>query len=158
MSPSCGADPPLRADHVQRNLPNKSRFGKQDPFCTVAVGEHKQKTKAIKRGGQTPEWDEELRFTIVENVDDLLVRSESQPGDSLSSLARDPTLPPKDAPGVVTPAALANRSRKGPIGKKGGKSLRIACFADDAKEPELIGECVVDIEHVLKQGEEDGEW
>jgi hypothetical protein len=33
----------------KRNLPNKSRFGKQDPFCTVLVGEEKQRTKAIKR-------------------------------------------------------------------------------------------------------------
>lgn len=28
-----------------RNLPNKSRFGKQDPFCTVIVGEEKQKNE-----------------------------------------------------------------------------------------------------------------
>jgi hypothetical protein len=33
----------------QRNLPNKSRFGKQDPFCSVRVGDDKKKTKAIKR-------------------------------------------------------------------------------------------------------------
>jgi hypothetical protein len=33
----------------QRNLPNKSRFGKQDPFCTVQFDEDKQKTKPIKR-------------------------------------------------------------------------------------------------------------
>lgn len=34
---------------TQRNLPNKSRFGKQDPFCTLRVNEDKQRTKAIKR-------------------------------------------------------------------------------------------------------------
>lgn len=44
--PSCSGV--LRA-HTQRNLVNKSRFGKQDPFCTVTYGEDKQKTKAIKR-------------------------------------------------------------------------------------------------------------
>jgi hypothetical protein len=58
---------------------------------------------------------------------------------------------------VTTAAALASRSRKGPLGRKGGKSLRVACYADDAKEPEMIGECVVPIDEVLKKGEVDGE-
>lgn len=35
--------------------------------------------------------------------------------------------------------------------------MRIACYADDAKEPELIGECVVNFDEVLKKGEVDGE-
>jgi hypothetical protein len=84
-----------------------------------------------------------------------------------------PTPPPKDhTPGIpssgtaslnssisgsVTAQALANKSRKGPIGKKGGKSMKVACYADDAKEPELIGECTVVIDEVLKLGEVDGE-
>lgn len=81
-----------------------------------------------------------------------------------------PTPPPKDhSPGIsaagtpnaslsgsVTAQALANKSRKGPIGKKGGKSMKVACFADDAKEPELIGEVTVPIDEVLKLGEVDG--
>ena len=33
----------------------------------------------------------------------------------------------------------------------------MACYADDAKEPELIGEVTVPIDEVLKQGEVDGE-
>ncbi len=107
------------------------------------------------RGGQHPEWDEELRFTIMEDVDDVLTRSESQPDTSLSSSTSHSL---KDGqPGVTTAAALASKSRKGPLIKKGVKSMRVACYADDAKEPELIGECVVTIEDVLKQGEVDGE-
>ncbi|WWC71378.1 uncharacterized protein I206_105333 [Kwoniella pini CBS 10737] len=141
-----------------KNLVNKSRFGKQDPFCTVAIGEEKQRTKPIKRGGQHPEWDEELRFAIVEDLDDVLVRSESQPDSLHSSLNGAPPPPLKDSPsGVVTSAALASKSRKGPINKKGGKSMKVACYADDAKEPELIGDCVVNIDEVLKKGEVD-EW
>ncbi|OCF38676.1 hypothetical protein I317_07553 [Kwoniella heveanensis CBS 569] len=141
-----------------KNLVNKSRFGKQDPFCTVLVGEDKQRTKPIKRGGQHPEWDEELRFTILEDLDDVLVRSESQPDSLNSSLSGAPAPLPKDTPaGVITSAALASKSRKGPLGKKGGKSMKVACYADDAKEPELIGECVVPIDEVLKKGEVD-EW
>jgi len=78
-----------------------------------------------------------------------------------------PTPPPKDLTpaaslnsslsGSVTAQALASKSRKGPIGKKGGKSMKVACFADDAKEPELIGEVTVPIDEVLKLGEVDGE-
>ncbi|KAK4689162.1 hypothetical protein P7C73_g936, partial [Tremellales sp. Uapishka_1] len=139
----------------QRNLPNKSRFGKQDPFCTVRVGEDKQRTKAIKRGGQHPEWDEELRFTLIEDVEDVLSRSESQTDASLTSTASNPPVSSKDAPGVITAAALASKSRK--PAKKGGKAMRVACYADDAKEPELIGECVVNVDEVLKKGEVD-EW
>ena len=155
-------------------MPNKSRFGKQDPFCTVKVGEEKQRTKAIKRydelakiwsyelrlvyisGGQHPEWDEELRFTIMDDVDDVLVRSDSQPDTSLSSSTSNSGIADVQ-PGVTTAAALASKSRKGPITKKGVKSMRAACYADDAKEPELIGECVISIEDVLKKGEVDGE-
>ncbi|WVR09462.1 hypothetical protein IAU60_006529 [Kwoniella sp. DSM 27419] len=141
-----------------RNLVNKSRFGKQDPFCTVAFAEEKHKTKAIKRGGQHPEWDEELRFTVMEDLDDVLVRSESQSDSLNSSLNGAPAPLPKDTPaGVITSAALASMSRKGKGGKKGGKSLKVACYADDAKEPELIGECLVPIDEVLKKGEVD-EW
>jgi hypothetical protein len=36
--------------------------------------------------------------------------------------------------------------------------MKVACYADDAKEPELIGEVVVPIEEALKKGEVDGEW
>lgn len=68
-------------------------------------------------------------------------------------------MPSKDGSvsGVTTAAALANKSRKGPVKKSGGKKLNVACYADDAKEPELIGECAVDIDEVLKKGEVDGE-
>ncbi|WWC90567.1 uncharacterized protein L201_005503 [Kwoniella dendrophila CBS 6074] len=141
-----------------KNLVNKSRFGKQDPFCTVAIGEDKQRTQPIKRGGQHPEWDKELRFAILEDLDDVLVRSESQSESLNASLNGKPTPPSKDSPaGVITSAALASKSRKGPLNKKGGKSMKVACYADDAKEPELIGECVVNIDEVLKKGEVD-EW
>lgn len=90
----------------------------------------------------------------MEDVDDVLIRSESQNDTSLSSsTSRADGL---YQPGVTTAAALASKSRKGPIHKKGIKSMKAACYADDAKEPELIGECVVDIEEVLKKGEVDG--
>lgn len=95
----------------------------------------------------------------MEDVDDVLTRSESQPDTSLSTSTSQVSTPTKDGQlGVTTAAALASKSRKGPLKKRGVKSMRVACYADDAKEPELIGECNVSIEDVLKQGEVDGEW
>ncbi|WVN86238.1 uncharacterized protein L203_101399 [Cryptococcus depauperatus CBS 7841] len=137
-----------------RNLPNKSRFGKQDPFCTIVIGEDKQKTKTIKRGGQHPEWDEEFRFAIFEDVEDVIQRSESQPESLNTSLNGKPIILSNNS-GIVTSSGLASKSRK--QRKKGGKAMKISCYADDAKEPELVGECVVSIEEVLKKGEVD-EW
>lgn len=82
--------------------------------------------------------------------------------DTLSASASSaslPPVPPKDGsngilPGTTTAAELAAKSRKK---GKGNKAMRIACYADDAKEPGLIGDCVVDLTEVLKTGEVEGE-
>lgn len=36
--------------------------------------------------------------------------------------------------------------------------MHVACFAEDPKEPELIGETMVDLTEVLTKGETDGEY
>lgn len=107
-------------------------------------------------GGQHPNWDEELRFTIMEDADDMIAAAEA--AGSLSG--KKDTLPKlPEEPGVVTPQSMANKARqKAGTGKKaGGKSIKVACWADDLKEPELIGEVVVPIDECLKKGEMDGE-
>lgn len=35
--------------------------------------------------------------------------------------------------------------------------MRLLCYADDPREPELIGEAVVDLTEALKKGETDGQ-
>lgn len=40
---------------------------------------------------------------------------------------------------------------------KTSKVLRVACYADDTKEPEFIGDGIVDLTDTLKSGEFD-EW
>lgn len=120
----------------QNHLPNKRHIGKQDPYCTVTLNSEKRRTKAIRKGGQHPEWDEEIRFTIFEDLDDVLARTAQ--GD-----ATPPPPPPKDA----------KKTKQ----IKGGKSMKLACYADDLREPELIGECDVDLSEVLTKGETDGE-
>ncbi|KAL1743325.1 hypothetical protein HDZ31DRAFT_83507 [Schizophyllum fasciatum] len=123
----------LKANH----LPNKRHIGKQDPYCVVTVNGEKRRTKAIKRGGQHPEWDEEIRFTLYEDTDDILQRTAREDGTP-------PPPPPKD-------------NRKGPKNIKGGKTMHMACFADDPREPDLIGETNVDLTEVLTKGETD-DW
>ncbi|EIN10344.1 hypothetical protein PUNSTDRAFT_125244 [Punctularia strigosozonata HHB-11173 SS5] len=123
-----------------RNLPNKRHIGKQDPYCAVSYNGEKRRTKAIRRGGQHPEWDEEVRFTLFEDAEDQLARLDAD------SDAAPPPPPPKE-----------NDAAKGERKIKGGKAMRLFCFADDPREPDLIGECVVDLTEVLTKGETD-EW
>ncbi|KAJ7699897.1 hypothetical protein B0H17DRAFT_925810 [Mycena rosella] len=120
----------LKANH----LPNKRHIGKQDPYCLVAVNGEKQRTKVVKRGGQHPEWDEEIRFTLYE---DHGVVSSGQDGPP-------PPPPPKDGKKNI----------------KGGSVMKLSCFADDPREPDLIGQADVDLTEVLTKGETDGrsEW
>ncbi|KAF8268296.1 hypothetical protein EI94DRAFT_1683103 [Lactarius quietus] len=115
-----------------RNLPNKRQFGKQDPYCVVVLNGETRKTKVIKRGGQHPEWDEEIRFTIYEDAEALRGSDDGTP----------PPLPPK--------------AGRGPKKIHGGETMALACFAAD-KEPELIGEATVDLSEALTKGETD-EW
>lgn len=41
--------------------------------------------------------------------------------------------------------------------EKGAKTMRVACYADAPREPELIGEAVFDLAKALNTGEDDGE-
>jgi hypothetical protein len=118
----------------KNHLPNKRHIGKQDPYCLVTVNGEKRRTKAIKRGGQHPEWDEEIRFTLYEDVEDVLARTAH--GDN------PPPPPPKE--------------EKKQKSIKGGKSMKVACYADDPREPDLIGDVDVDLTEVLTKGETDG--
>jgi hypothetical protein len=97
----------------------------------VVLNGENRKTKVIKRGGQHPEWDEEIRFTIYEDVEAL------SPSDN----GTPPPLPPK--------------AGRGPKKIQGGEKMALACFAAD-KDPELIGETMVDLTEVLTKGETDG--
>lgn len=44
-------------------------MGKQDPYCAARLGKEAKKTETDKRGGQTPRWDQELRFTVHDSPD-----------------------------------------------------------------------------------------
>lgn len=120
-----------------RNLPNKRHIGKQDPYCTVVLNGEKRRTKAIRKGGQHPEWDEEIRFTVYEDPN----------GEPTRTVNGDGTPPPPPPKSVV----------KGPPKIQGGCFMALACYAEDLREPDLIGETKVDLTEVLTKGETD-EW
>lgn len=102
----------------------------------MSLNGEKRRTKAIKRGGQHPEWDEEIRFTLLE--DDTV----EQPPPA-SRNGSPPPPPPKKEKGIMN--------------IKGGKFMGLACYAEDLREPDLIGETKVDLTEVLTKGETDGE-
>lgn len=77
---------------------------------------------------------------MYEDVEDELART-ANPADG----DVPPPPPPKDG---------VKREKK----IKGGKSLVISCYADYPREPDLIGECVVDLTEVLTKGETDGSY
>ncbi|KAI0156902.1 hypothetical protein GGR57DRAFT_462665 [Xylariaceae sp. FL1272] len=52
-----------------KNLPNRKTIGKQDPYCAARLGKEAKKTTTDIRGGQTPKWDQELRFTVHDSPD-----------------------------------------------------------------------------------------
>lgn len=104
----------------------------------MVLNGEKRRTKAIRRGGQHPEWDEEIRFTLFEGIDDERARSTSGDGTP-------PPPPPKS-------------NGKGPPTIKGGKLMAISCYAEDPRDPDLIGETNVDLTEVLTKGETDGEF
>ncbi|KAH9943059.1 uncharacterized protein BXZ73DRAFT_87490 [Epithele typhae] len=118
-----------------RNLPNKRHIGKQDPYCQVLFNGERRRTKAIKRGGQHPEWDEEIRFELFEDVDSDLPH----------------------VPGSETPPPPPPKANGKPPKVQGGNFMNIACFAEDPRDPDLIGEAKVDLTEVLTKGETD-EW
>ncbi|KAK5127244.1 hypothetical protein LTR85_008606 [Meristemomyces frigidus] len=52
-----------------KNLPNRRTMGKQSAYCAARLGKEANKTETDKRGGQTPKWDQELRYTVHDSPD-----------------------------------------------------------------------------------------
>ncbi|RKF81075.1 putative c2 domain containing protein [Golovinomyces cichoracearum] len=52
-----------------KNLPNRKTIGKQNPYCAARLGKEAKKTDTDHRGGQTPKWDQELRYTVHDSPD-----------------------------------------------------------------------------------------
>ena len=145
-----------------KNLPNKARIGKQNPYCTIQYGLHKKRTATIERGGQQPEWDAEFRFEVPRD-DHALANDEHLAQGSNAVVTRDGGVLPSSAStasaskldkarpsttAVVPPLATGYPPNR--------RVLRIACWADDARDPKLIGEGELDFDQTVKSGKFDG--
>ena len=75
---------------------------------------------------------------MFEDVEDELARTAEE---------RAPSPPPKD--GALSKPEPKKTSRSKRV-------MKLACWADDARDPELIGETLVDLTTVLTKGEQDG--
>lgn len=150
-----------------KNLPNRVRIGKQNPYCTITYGLHKKRTDTIERGGQQPEWDAEFRFEILK---DGLGGKEQLTAESAIVTHKGGVLPaPAMAPSTsqgsdvsATGVKLEKRLSKHSLGTPvistcaaGNRVLKVACWADDARDPKLIGEGELDIEETIQKGKYD---
>lgn len=113
---------------------------KQDPYATCTYLSHRKRTKTDKRGGQHPVWDDELRFEIYEHLKDVM------PSTSVATTSTGGVAPVKSSDPAL-----------GMGGNPGVKELRLAVYADDPRDPELIGEGKVELTETLKKGEFD-DW
>jgi len=55
-----------------RDLPNRRKMEKQNPYCLLRISNLTDKTKADVRGGQNPLWDQEFRFNITPEIQPIL--------------------------------------------------------------------------------------
>ncbi|GHJ85401.1 hypothetical protein NliqN6_1803 [Naganishia liquefaciens] len=116
----------IRAQH----LSDRSKIGKHHPYVVLKYGNNSVKTPVVKKGGQHPTFDAEVRFKITEDTEDIITR---QPDSSDKD-----TVAPK-------------KGRRMPK----NKSMVLSVYADDPKEPKLVGETVVDLTTVFEKCEHD---
>ncbi|PFH62613.1 hypothetical protein XA68_12865 [Ophiocordyceps unilateralis] len=83
-----------------KNLPNRKTIGKQDPYCAARLGKEAKKTATDIRGGQTPKWDQELRFTVHDSPDYYQLKISVFTDDKKTDLIGDAWI---DLKGIVLP-------------------------------------------------------
>ncbi|KAK4050268.1 hypothetical protein OIV83_003589 [Microbotryomycetes sp. JL201] len=136
-----------------KNLQNRVKLGKQNPYATVTFGLNKKRTAAIERGGQQPTWDAEFRFEIMKDPMDQLRDDAQAIVDK-----RGGVMPVSSAgtPSKVKEAASQTNVAVASGAATGKRILRIAVYADDLRDPRLVGEGTLDLEDVIKKGTFDG--
>lgn len=133
-----------------RHLTNRVRIGKQNPYCVVSYGLNKKKTQAIERGGQQPFWDTEFRFELLKDEREQL---SGEPAKNAVVNVKGGVMPIVGASSELKVQAASATSPS----LNGKKLLRLAVYADDAKDPKLVGEATLELDDVIKKGTFDGE-
>ncbi|KJZ79626.1 hypothetical protein HIM_01095 [Hirsutella minnesotensis 3608] len=88
-----------------KNLPNRKTIGKQDPYCAARLGKEARKTNTDHRGGQTPKWDQELRFNVHDSPDYYQLKISVFTDDKKTDLIGDAWI---DLKGIIVPGGGQN--------------------------------------------------
>ncbi|KAL7945663.1 hypothetical protein V8C42DRAFT_345255 [Trichoderma barbatum] len=88
-----------------KNLPNRKTIGKQDPYCAARLGKEAKKTATDVRGGQTPKWDQELRFTVHDSADYYQLKISVFTDDKKTDLIGESWI---DLKGIIIPGGGQN--------------------------------------------------
>jgi hypothetical protein len=88
-----------------KNLPNRKTIGKQDPYCAARLGKEAKKTTTDIRGGQTPKWDQELRFTVHDSADYYQLKLSVFTDDKKTDLIGETWI---DLKGIIVPGGGQN--------------------------------------------------
>ncbi|SCV70501.1 BQ2448_1895 [Microbotryum intermedium] len=137
-----------------KNLPNRVKIGKQDPYCTLTYGIHKKRTETIERGGQQPTWDAEFRFEILRDSTEQMGAISGATVNKLGGVASAAGTVSDDGKvlaGFTNTAPAAGTSTLN-ADTRGRKMLKLACWADDPKDPKLVGEGFLELEPTIKKG------
>ncbi|EGZ22050.1 hypothetical protein PHYSODRAFT_489948, partial [Phytophthora sojae] len=76
-----------------RNLLDKQTFGKQDPYCKLALRSKSFKTRVHDNGHKTPVWNEVFVFSVVDPQLDQLVVEVKDKNFTSSTLIGECRLP-----------------------------------------------------------------
>ncbi|KAI9167626.1 Ingression protein fic1 [Paramyrothecium foliicola] len=120
-----------------KNLPNRKTIGKQDPYCAARLGKEAKKTTTDIRGGQTPKWDQELRFTVHDSADYYQLKLSIFTDDKKTDLIGETWI---DLKGIIVPGGgqsdmWQNLSCKG---KYAGEIRLEITYYDNRPKPERV--------------------
>ncbi|CAG9943477.1 unnamed protein product [Clonostachys rosea f. rosea IK726] len=118
-----------------KNLPNRKTIGKQDPYCAARLGKEAKKTKTDVRGGQTPKWDQELRFTVHDGPDYYQLKMSIFTDDKRTDLIGESWI---DLKGIIVPGGGQNDMWQTLTcrGKYAGEIRMEITFYDSRPKPE----------------------
>lgn len=106
------------------------------------------------RGGQQPTWDAEFRFEILKEE---FENEQLEAGGAAHVDRKGGVLPMSTKEGQGSTNRLEKPRATVTVGD-GRRILKLACWADDNRDPRLIGEGELNIEDTIRKGKFDGEY
>ncbi|EME46580.1 hypothetical protein DOTSEDRAFT_70553 [Dothistroma septosporum NZE10] len=133
-----------------KNLPNRKTMGKQNPYCAARLGKEARKTETDKRGGQTPRWDQELRFTVHDSPDYYTLKVSVFSEDKRTDLIGEAYVSLND---VVVPGGGKSDQWQGLSckGKYAGEIRIEMTYYDTREKPDKQHEAGMSVADELKQ-------